>query len=263
MAGVSENLKKAQLVEFTVFTTSLVSNTFATLLSNQASQIAAYSEMLAEIAKTLTDYINDTKDDITAEELFAFVKAYVANVDDDNQPITSATTQELTNLNKALVVTQDEVNQLSVNPAAEDPTVVKTNPGITTSSTVEELKEVIINRLSVNKYQYLKEIVQTGLVRLVVDNGIIETSLDFKTSEYLTYREKSSSYTVTNQSYGISGRGSFFGGMLNIAAGAGYSRLDVQMSDSNKFNAENTEVSISGRVKINFASDYKPLTEVN
>lgn len=258
---------KAQTVEFTTFTTKLVSDTFATLLSNQATQISAYSEMLAEIRKTLTTYINDTKDDISGEEFFAFLSAYVDNVgkieNDSSQPLSGVQgDQEITNLNNALGIKQEEVNSLSINPD-DDKLIVHSGQTIGRNSSWAVIKPLIINRLCVNKYQYLKEIIQTGLVRLVVDNGTIETSLDFTTKRFESIASKTSNYSIRNQNYGGGFGGGFFNKVFRVGASVNYNQLDVSVVSTNKYTSTNEEVSISGRVKIDFVSDYKPLSEIN
>ena len=79
--SVIENASAVGNIGFPEFTTKLVNDTINTLISNQAKQTEAFLELQEEVAKSLTSYINDTKDDVTGEEVLAFISSLVPSVD--------------------------------------------------------------------------------------------------------------------------------------------------------------------------------------
>ncbi|MEM9686297.1 MAG: hypothetical protein AAF934_05175, partial [Bacteroidota bacterium] len=110
-----------------------------------------------------------------------------------------------------------------------------------------------------NKYDILLQIVQTGLIRLVVTDGVIESKLNFRTSDYEYARTASSSYRRTTSGGGVSL--GFFGRVFGLRASAGYNRLRVSTTSSINASGSNTNINIQGLVRINFRSDYQALLD--
>lgn len=258
-------------VGFPEFTSKLVNDTFKTLLSNQARQTQAFLELTDEVNKTLTQYRNDTENEIGIDEIFTFIAGFVPTVDlevlsndeIDGMSFTNAgaTVDQFDALNAALAINQEEIDDLSLNTSTDTPIFI-TSVVLDVASVNSVVINAVINRVSVNKFRFLRDLTRQGLVRLVVENGMIETSLNFTTTSNSTLRDSSRNFSRSSRDFGISGSGSFFGRALRVSAGANYNRVNVNTQTSTVRGENSESITISGRVKINFASDFRELTTV-
>ena len=62
-------------IGFAEFTSQLIGETFDALISANIRQQETYLTMVKEASKSLSDYINQTKDDISMTELIQFVSS--------------------------------------------------------------------------------------------------------------------------------------------------------------------------------------------
>ena len=62
-------------IGFPEFTAKLITDTFDALVSANLRQTEAYIELVQSVAKSLKEYINDTHEDISGEELLRFLAA--------------------------------------------------------------------------------------------------------------------------------------------------------------------------------------------
>ncbi|MDY6822840.1 MAG: hypothetical protein SWH68_03460 [Thermodesulfobacteriota bacterium] len=128
----------------------------------------------------------------------------------------------------------------------------------------ETLLELVAQLISQNKYMILKEMVKQGMLRLVIENGVIETRLHFyaystkRNYEYLSHYRRD----TTRKTSGGGLSGSLFG-----LFGGGYSSkttrtsINVSTARSGETTNDTTRVHLYGGVKLNFKTDYLKLTE--
>ncbi len=241
---------KLEEIQFGEFTTNLVQSVFDGLVASMISQAEAYTEILAAVSGTLTEYVNNTKDDISGEEILKFLALYLDKATVEGPPETAISGDEANRLNGALEIVDpntpsEPTNQVAqANQAKNDPTLL----------------EAVAKRLAANKYTFLKEMVKLGLLRLVVSDGSIETKLNFRTEGRHLDVNTSSSYN----SSGFSVRGSLSTGRkiskwVNLSVSADYNRVRVSSASQYSQDYSRATVDIFGRVLINFKSDFQPL----
>ena len=62
-------------IGFPEFTAKLITDTFNAITASYIDQMAQYASVVQVVSQTLQDYINNTRDDITADEINAFLVA--------------------------------------------------------------------------------------------------------------------------------------------------------------------------------------------
>ena len=230
-------------IGFAEFTSKLVSDTFQTLVSSQIEQTQAFAELVRQTSKSLSDYINDTKDDVTGEEIIQLAQALLPTQFDANEDVMNTGAADV-------VLVLDEAAQL--NRDLEVDGVI--SPSFTAAATpVATIREAIAKRISANKYEILVEIVRLGLIRLVVEDGFIDTKLSFKVEEYANARVVATKSGRT--SGGFSAGLGILGKVFNLKASGGYSKVKVSFDQSVNNSGSSTDINIQGKVRINFKSD--------
>ena len=117
--------------------------------------------------------------------------------------------------------------------------------------------------MAANKYAILQELVRQGILRIVVDNGIIETRLTFS-SFRCTSNTSSTFDQVRDASRKQITTGSLAAGLGFLSAGAGVAKetessLHVTSARETKRDVSGSRMQIFGRVEIQFKTDYVPL----
>ncbi|PKW27656.1 hypothetical protein [Phycicoccus duodecadis] len=246
-------------INFPEFTCKLVSDVFDALVASNIRQQQAQIELLKETAKTLTTYINDTKDDIGPEEIMQLLSAAAppADATATSEPSKVAVDQTLTAadataVNKALEVTGGGV--------ADDNKVATAKK--LTQPDVDKIKEAAAIRIAANKYTLLVEMVKLGMLRLVVDNGSIETGLNFRAYGSDYFSTHSTDYSRSAFDFRASAKS---GGLVSLwvkaSASTAFSTVRVSTTDTVSGNSSGVDVQITGGVKINFHTDYLPLNQ--
>ena len=243
-------------IGFPEFTAKLVTDVFDALVSANMRQTEAYISLIKEVGKSLTQYINDTKDDIGGDEIMQFL-ALVAPPDNAGGESEDASkvkvgnnlsADEATNIQKALDINGVALNDNSVTDGQID------------QAAYDKIVEATANRIAANKYDLLKEMVKQGILRLVVENGLIETRLTFTTYGSSFYQSKSNSYNRKDFSFRAKAK---TGGLVSLwcKASASTSYNSVSVSTAEKVNQDRSgsTVNIFGKVQINFKTDYLPL----
>lgn len=228
-------------IGFAEFTSKLVSDTFQTLVASQIEQTQAFADLVRQTAKSLTDYINDTKDDISGEELLQYINALLPEQD--------AADIQANGGQPNVTLTADEAAQLNRDLAYDTVT-----PAFTagTTSTLS-IREAIAKRIAANKYELLTEIVRLGLIRLVVTDGFIDTKLSFKVEEFAEAKTLAQKYART--SGGFSASLGVIGKVFNLRASGGYNKVKVSFDRATTETGSSTDINIQGQVHINFRSD--------
>lgn len=260
-----DNATRLSEIGFPEFTAKLITDTFNAITQSYIEQMAQYMNVLQVVAQTLEVYIENTEDDISADEIGVFLVA-LGGLNDtalnfllgDSTTAGTLTTAEAGAINAAVALP----------PAAGASSAPATN-GALTSARRDTIATAIARRIAVNKYDLLQTMVRQGVLRLVVDNGTIETRLTFT-----TYGQAVSSSSKTNRSRhedsraGAFGAGGGFGalagsGGLGGGAGGGStssaSNIKVSTSKESHRDVTGSRVQIFGRVKLNFKTDFLPL----
>ena len=242
-------------IGFPEFTTKLITDVFDALVASNLSQMEAFTELLGAVGKELTEYINDTKDDIDGAQILQFLAAIAPPDDDDDEGASKVevgntlSSGEATEINEALAV------------PGEDP------PDVATTSEIDDdafdaILEAAARRIAANKYDLLSEMVRQGLLRLVVETGTIETRLTFTTygSTFSTNNSRNYSRRATNFRAKAS-TGSLLSKWVKASGSASRSSVRVRTTTQQDRDTSGSRVQIYGGVTINFKTDYLPLNE--
>ncbi len=245
-------------IGFPEFTAKLITDTFDALVSANLRQTEAYIELVQQISKSLTQFINETRDDINGEQLMQFLAMALPpdNPNANSQPtkvIAGATLapEDLTKLNNAIAVPEYP---------AENKVTVPTGSALTKEH-VNTILEAVANRVAANKYTLLKEMVKMGILRLVVENGKIETRLTFTTYGSTFYEKNSSQYHRDSfQFKAKASTGRFVSLWAKASASTSYTNINISTTKETNRDISGSTVQIYGSVIINFKTDYQPLS---
>lgn len=260
-----DNATRLSEIGFPEFTAKLITDTFNAITTSYIDQMAQYVNVVQTVSQTLQDYINNTQDDITADEINGFLVA-VGGLNDAalnfllGDPATSPqlSAAEATAINDAVAL-----------PAAAGPSSAPASAGGLSASKRTTIAQAIARRIASNKYDLLQTMVRQGILRLYVDNGSIETRLTFSTygqvvsSSSKTFRKRAEESQAFGAGVGT-GFGVFAGaaGTLTAAGvGGGFSKstLTVSTAKESQRDVSGSRVQIFGRVKLNFKTDLLPL----
>ena len=260
-----DNATRLSEIGFPEFTAKLITDTFNAITQSYIEQMAQYLNVVQVVSQTLQDYINNTVDDISADEIGVFLVT-LGGVNDaalnfllgDSTTAGSLSATEVAAINTAVAL-----------PPAAGASSAPATTGALNSTRSQAIAQAIARRIAVNKYDLLQTMVRQGVLRLVVDNGTIETRLTFT-----TYGQAVSSSSKTNRARHEDSRANAFGagggfgalvGTSVVGAGAGggsissASNIKVSTSKESHRDVSGSRVQIFGRVKLNFKTDFLPL----
>jgi hypothetical protein len=239
-------------IGFPEFTTKLITDVFDALVATNIRQMEAFTELLGAVGQTLTEYINDTKDDIDGAQVLQFLSAIVPADDADGDDTTkvrpggSITAGEADRLSSALAV-----------PGEDAPDVPN---GALNDDAFAAITEAVARRIAANKYDLLQEMVRQGMLRLVVENGTIETRLTFTTYANASSVRNASTYSRTATDLRAkASTGSLLSKWVNASASASRTSVRVRSTSQQDRDSSGSHVQIYGGVKINFKTDFLPL----
>jgi len=255
LAGTSVAVSEATRlgeIKFPEFTAKLVTDVFDALISANIRQTEAYVDLLQAVSKSLSDYINDTKDDISGEMILQLLARVL--------PDPSSETKTKVRIGATLSSTDAEtLNKALIVPAVQE------NPGITATAISDQndldtILAAVATRIAADKYSLLKEMVKMGVLRLVVENGVIETRLTFNTYGSTFYESTKNSYNSSSFSARASaGTGGLTSLWVKASASTSFHTMRVSTAKETNRDISGSQVQIYGRVQINFKTDYQSM----
>lgn len=255
MAGTSVAVSEATRlgeIKFPEFTAKLVTDVFDALIAANIRQTEAYVELLQAVSKSLSDYINDTKDDISGEMVLQLLARVL--------PDPSSETKTKVRIGATLSSADAEtLNKVLVVPAVqENPAITATT--ISDQNALDTILEAVATRIAADKYSLLKEMVKMGVLRLVVENGVIETRLTFNTYGSTFYESTKNSYNSSSFSARASaGTGKLTSLWVKASASTNFHTMHVSTAKETNRDISGSQVQIYGRVQINFKTDYQSM----
>lgn len=244
-------------IGFAQFTSDLVTNIFGALVDANVRQTEQYIELVRALTASLADYINETHDEIGADQIDAFLQSLGVTLDG--------------NLNAA---ERDALNDAVEMPppagvAGGDNRVAETSPNAALRT---QIREAIARRIAANRYDFLQTMVQLGVLRVVVDHGVVETRLVVRTHGLTARgrREQSRERRSAHLGYAAAMAGFSTNVILGSSGGAlgGYSvggiygasnHLAVSTATDYDRDVTGSNVQIFGKVELHFKTDYQPL----
>jgi hypothetical protein len=259
-----ENATRLSEIGFPEFTAKLITDTFDGITASYIAQMAQYIAVVQAVSQTLTDYINNTADSISADEINGFLIGLRGiNENAVNFLLGDSTTAASLNSDEARAL--DTVLAL---PAAAGAPFTTPNGNLNATKS-DAIKAAIARRIANNKYDLLQTMVRQGMLRLYVDNGTIETRLTFSTygrsvesssstNRNLTATSKTSAFGAGFGIGGLIGPG-VVGGGFGTSSTSGNATLNVSTSKESQRDVSGSRVQVFGRVKLNFKTDFVPL----
>jgi hypothetical protein len=278
-------------IPFTEFTSELISSTFDTLIDANIRQMEAYVDMVNALEPGLTNYVNNTVDSVSMQEISDFVnslnlpsptetnnliatlqKGFEFNVTPPTTPaqivsneLPSANTLT-TIINAVAPIAKDLVGKIR----GQDGTI-KLNENQTLQNVQESflkhtdkalpnyniLYQSIAATIASNKYSLLQNMAKMGLLRLVVTDGQIETRITFQTWEEHEKTDESGHSDKTRSKNKETTRLSL--GIFGRRTKDKTRTITVNTAKSYQRDTSGSKVEIFGRVLINFKTDYMPL----
>jgi hypothetical protein len=239
-------------IGFPEFTAKLVTDVFDALISANIRQTHAYIELLQAVSKSLTDYINDTKDDISGELLLQYLIKVLPDKENGGTKVKAGatlSTEDVGILNKVLVV-----------PGVQDSPGITSAP-ITDKAALDTILSAVATRIAADKYSLLKEMVKMGVLRLVVEHGVIETKLTFSTYTSSFMESTKSDYNTSSFAMRASaGTGSITSLWVNASASTSLYSMRVSTAKETNRDISGSQVQIYGHVQIDFKTDYQTLS---
>jgi hypothetical protein len=243
-------------IGFPEFTTKLITDTFDALVSANLRQTQAYIELVQQVSKSLTQFIDDTRDDINGEQLMQFLATALPpeNPTKDSPPTKLTPTATL-----------DDAEATKLNAALSIPEYPAQNEvaaaGALTQDSYNAILTAVANRIAANKYSLLQEMVKMGILRLVVESGKIETRLTFTTYGSTFYEKTATQYHRDSfQFKAKASTGSFVSLWCKASASTQYNSINISTTKETNRDISGSTVQIYGSVIINFKTDYQPMT---
>ena len=257
MAGVNDAVTAASRLEeigFPEFTCKLITDVFEALISANLQQVAAYGELMSSVSKSLREFINDTVDDISGEEVLEFMMRLLPDAEkgtklrDDNTTAISA--EDKAKIEEELTIQNDsEVIQKVTVP-----------DNATYKSALDLVCVAASKRLAANKYDMLEKMMRMGFMRLVIDDGYIDTRLNFRTYGYDYENKYTTSYERSlEKTRRVPGLLGMFGNNLTVGR---TTTLKITTSSESSTSYSSAETNIFGGVHIGFKTDYMPLDKI-
>ena len=250
-----EQAKRLDEIGFPEFTAKLINSTFDALIIANLTQVESYIGLVEQVTKTLKEYVNETKDDIGGAEILQFLEAVLpaaANSENDSKAIKGATLtpEDAATLTEAVAVPAE----------VQDPSPTITD-GPLDDAKWNALLDAVAQRIAVNKYTLLQEMVKQGILRLVIINGTIESRMTFTTYGTSAYTRITSDYqrSTTNKRSRV-GAGFIFAPFFHAKERTYSTRLTVRTTKETQQDNSGSRVNIFGGVTINFKTDYQPLS---
>ncbi|MDF7798311.1 hypothetical protein P4C99_02485 [Pontiellaceae bacterium B1224] len=258
MSAIS-NASRLDEIGFPEFTASLIGSTFDALISANIRQMEAYTEMLEQSAKILKDYINETKDDITGDEVLRFLEEVLPALETDAEGETTRVYKDST-LTAAEASRLTDKLKLPAEAGVADTTVAAEK---LTPSKLNTILDAVAIRLAANKYNLIQNVIKQGLLRLVIENGVLETRLHFSAWDRRSYTRKTSSYNRTSSTRRKTGASGLFSSLFSgpSISSSRNTALSVKTASTSANASSGTNINIFGGVKLNFKTDYLPLPE--
>ncbi len=263
--------KQVQDLGFVEFTAGLINGTFDALIGATIKQIKAYSELVADIAKTLAEFQAENISD-------AQVNAHLSNRYPDGiggTSVRSNYTFQATAADPANGVTGSTAAQnlqavvealISETAVLKAPAVplTRTNLGIAVGDTpitftapqIGLIRQAIGQTLASNMMDHLRAMAREGMARIVITDGSIRTKLTFNVTSTEVQATQKAKYN--SQSFGANIRGSAGWGWGRVSASASYSNFSVNTVNESSFDSLTMSTEMIGEVNIKFKTESFP-----
>lgn len=271
-AGVGA-IKQVQNLGFVEFTTGLINGTFDALIAATVRQMDAYAELVADLAKTLTQFQSENVDEgkITAHLAARYsdgaggttVRPSYTFQDTPADPNAGTPAkpgaEKLAEVAKALI----EETKANKHPLKfEAPNELDQNQTSFTDPQVRLIRTAVGEMLAISMIEHLRAMAREGMARIVITEGELLSKLTFKVSTTEELQTQKSRLDETSIDANVKGR--FGGKRWGVQFSASYNQLNVSTMDETSFDAVTMNAEIVGMVKLRFRTEsYPPIVTSN
>lgn len=258
-ADAIENASRLDEIDFPEFTSQLISDTFNAIVTSMIRQQEAYADLLEKVQQSVAEFEQEA---VTASDVSQWL---VTNFPGESSGQSSVGTLEEPG---TLTETELEILDRKLSPQASEVEVEIPGPDDAsggngeatydlTEQDVENIRAAVRRKVARPRLEALEDLVSQGIVRVVVDDGTIETRILFETaaSEYDSVRE--SERERTRDRYG--GRAGLTLGSFAIGGYGSRQRTSVSTMTKREMSSSRVNTEIMGRVEINVRGDYQAL----
>jgi hypothetical protein len=232
-------------IAFPTFVADLIKGTFRAIVDSSMEQMKAFGELLANVAKTVDQFMADNiSDNMARDNLVARYPGHFRIDAGENQ---------------ARVVVRDGADELQ-KPNFQGDLGLAEDVALDDDAAEQFLVPAARRQLAQNRLQLLSTMMLMGVNRIVVTSGRIRAQMGFRIDATDTGRVETASqfdsYNEIRASYGGGLLGSIFGG----PSGSMKHTLTYVSSTKKESQDElNVEANLTGEVDLKFKSDYFPL----
>ncbi|MBD2154226.1 MULTISPECIES: hypothetical protein [unclassified Leptolyngbya] len=267
---------------FVNFTQGLISGTFNSIIKATIDQMKAYSDMVAEITKSLKEFASDNVSDdavnekleqltlVEGDEKFELKKgeprrAYHLKRLFYLAPVTGGYRAAILYAfgvidSKTAEFKEDEVKAIFEKEDFDSVGGIEVRGSkIYTDDDMADIVAAIKHGLARDGMNQLRQMAREGMARIVITEGQIDTKLIFQVSSQETNTSRTSN--TDRNSYGGNLKAGAFWGWGSASMSAHYNQLKVSTVDQTSVGNIETLTRMSGQVTLKFKTDYKPLND--
>jgi hypothetical protein len=279
MASAAQNAldlasQRPLFTNFVDFTSMLVRDIFRTLVDTSLEQLEAYVGMVEALSGGPERFIANNIGDLDAAALKYLNEVVRPTYTTDQTDYTRTGTGAAATFSPANVTLNPAQNNALIAAFAgvrvnvdSDPEPDELSEIVTTTTTTVQLSalhafaKAMLERAGRRSFDELQALLRIGLARVVPNKGFIETALTFDIKTEDTSSTSSTTNTNTNSTIGGGLALNFIGKRFGFGLRGGGSKttLQTKVVNENSTSTTNLNVNITGRVHIDFITDYFPL----
>lgn len=270
--GVEQFGQMVQKVDFPKFVGGLIKNVFQAIVESSIEQMRAYGELIANVAKTTAQFMNDNISEGAGRDYLAesFPDVLSVQVQGGSEGFDAENAGAAAATSSARLVAQGDDAQRRLGEISRG---YNLDPPVTDlSDDKSELRLVTAARLQMAKQrqQLLSSMVMLGINRIVVTDGSINAKVvfDMRASDTAKRKYTASMHDREAQKSKESVNANFSAWYSPLSVSAGFeaeqehvATVGSALDETSESKAE-VKAKLSGEVRVNFKSDYLPLDKM-
>lgn len=246
-SGVADELGRINEIPFPEFTSKLISDTFDATVSSMIRQQEAYADLLDQVAASIEQFETQNVGNTEIRNWLG------VNGPTEDGASTIGTPEDPGSLDSDAT----DVIEAKLSGPMRELDVESLPTGNLDENEVQLIYSLVRRKIARPRQESLEELVEQGMVRLVVDEGTIETKLEFEVEGRDTEEVTERDYERT--SGGIGGSGRLLSSIIGVGVSGSYQKIDVSTRREQRESDLEAAGEIMGRVELNLRGDYQPL----
>jgi hypothetical protein len=244
-----DQLARVDEVNYPEFTSKLIADTFDAIVSSMIRQQEAYADLVERIAMTLEDFSAEA---VTDSDVSAYLRTQLPGDGEGGTSVGSPSSPGELDADEAARL--ESLLGPEAIAAGEEGNLP--GEGSLEADDVALVYRLVRLALARPRLEALRELVSQGLTRIVVEDGTIETELEFRTyaNVHEASREGSTERSVDRNFV----RAGALQRLLAIDHGSSRTQFRVSTGRDSRRRASGAEGEIRGRVRINFRGEPLP-----